>query len=434
MESVRVACGLHLKEIFVDRRVLCILIFAFATLSIVACDDTKTMEEHAKEAQAKNTQPANFTDTARNGTAATHGTINTATPATDNATCDVQKAATQDDLAALAVSRANALSPKMKAASTELAEQVRDANVTIDGSGAHMVKVQVVYDFQMAKSTIDLRGQMDNSANVKLVQAPKPGQQETFAGMLTCADNMCRNIFLRVDQLSGKKVAKSLFIVQRWSEAHVVMSQQDRKTFAKMPNQNESGFAEYVANSLNNICLDNLKAVSAPKSGVPACIAQNLKAECGSEDMRQPAAKAVGLRTWEVAGGRGGFELQFLDSGIYNPLNETSSKPFLSVRGPLISASVSTPSPQWKHPLVFTGNAKGIDAVNLVTSETSVSDLSLQFSFTGSPSAQLQMTVLSILPSTSRATAILQTAQAMPVLQQQDLVSDNENVEGTDLN
>jgi len=416
----------------VDRRLLCFIIIAFATLSIVACNDAKPADEGPKAADSKTPKPADFSDSTGTSSQqqppAPHGTIiNTNGGTVETQTCDAPKSATQDDLSLLAAKRTNDLPPKMKAASAEWAKDIRDVNISIDGSGAHMVKIEVVYDFQMGKATIDLRGQFENSPNVKLVHAPKAGQKETFAGMMTCADASCQNIFLRVDELKDKKVAKSLFIVQRWNEAHVVLSDSDRKGFARLPNQNESAFAEYIANSLNNICLENLKAVSAQKSGVPACITQNLKAECGTEDARQPSAKAMGLRTWEVAGGRGGFELQFLDSGFFNPLNETSTKPFLSVRGPLASAAVSTPAPQWKHPLVFAGNAKGIDSVSLVTNDTSVSDLSLQFAFTGSPTAQLKVTVSSIVPTSASATAILQTAQGMPVLQQQDLVSDNEN-------
>ncbi|MGZ3722613.1 MAG: hypothetical protein ACXVA9_06770, partial [Bdellovibrionales bacterium] len=241
--------------------------------------------------------------------------------------------ARQDGLFALAVERANALPAQMQKANQEFAKQIRDVKISVDLNKTRMVKVQVVYQHRMRKAAIELRGQLERATEVRLVQVPVPGQainDQSFGGVLTCADSDhgCKNILLRLDLKArdSQKILRTVYVVHRWGDAHITMSENERRSFARLPNQNQSAFAEYLSNTVNNTCLNVLADATAGRRQLPACALQRLQANCGGEDVKRPSAQAFGLRSWSAAYGRSAFELVLASNGSYDGVADYDSK------------------------------------------------------------------------------------------------------------
>lgn len=333
--------------------------------------------------------------------------------------------ARQDGLFNVAVDRANALPKEVLRANQDFAKQIRDVKVSLDLNRTHEVKVRVVYMHHMARTTLELRGVIEKSANTTLAQVPvagAPKDTQTFAGVLTCTDleKGCKNILLRLD-LKGKvgKVARTAFIVHRWSKAHVTMSESERTRFASIPNQNQSLFAENFSNTLNNSCLNILSEVKGGKLNLPECAVERLRATCGSEDAKKPAARAFGLRSWAVAYGRSGFEFIATHSHTYDGVADLDVKrtPYIAVSGPLVYGKST---PVYPHPLLVTGAVKGLNEVLLMNNDGG-GNLNLQFDFAGQSNARSRVSVSSLLPSENYAQAVVNSAKTMPNLSQQDI-------------
>jgi hypothetical protein len=333
--------------------------------------------------------------------------------------------ARQDGLFNVAVDRANALPKEVLRGNQDFAKQIRDVKVSLDMNRTREVKVRVVYMHRMARAAIELRGVMEKSASVMLAQVPvagAPKDAQNFSGVLTCADaeKGCKNILLRLD-LKGKagKVARTAFIVHRWSDAHITLAESDRSQFARIPNQNQSVFAEYLSNTINNGCLSVLADVKSGKRHLPQCAVERLQAKCGGEDVKKPAARAFGLRSWAVAYGRSGFEFMATNAHAYDGVADFDMKrtPYLTVSGPLVYGKGT---PAYTHPLLVTGAVKGVNEVHLMNNDGG-GNLNLQFDFAGQSDSRSRVSVSSMLPSESYAQAVVNSAKTMPNLSQQDI-------------
>lgn len=339
----------------------------------------------------------------------------------------------QDRLLKIVVDRANALPDYMQIPSRNFSKNINDIRISVDTRSSGEVKIQFDYAASSTdQATIELRGQLDRSkahrrgADVKLVQVPLPGQSSTgkFAGVMTCADldKGCKNIVMRLDRLNAqRKVVVSVFAIHRWGDAHLTLSDQDRKYFAKFPNPGHSDVTEYFSNTINNLCLKKLDDARAGRTSLSECELRRVQAECGNEDYRRSAAKSAGFRNWVIAYGRSGFELA-LDHRVYNGVGDTESRrsfPF-RVSGPLIH---SAEIPMFNSPLAFEG-PKAIKEIFLNANDGG-GHLNLLIRFHNEPLSQMGLGVSTTVPGVPFDSSIEENASHMPTL----LTSDTASIE-----
>ncbi len=115
-----------------------------------------------------------------------------------------------------------------------------------------------------------------------------------------------------------------------------------------------------------------------------------------------------------------------ISAGAYDGVSDYDLKrtAYLMVRGPLVS---SAGSPVYKHPLAVTGNMRGISDVYLMNNDGG-GNLNLQFDFLGTQNAHSRVSVSSLLPNTAYAKTVVETAQQMPQVQQQEVADQQDSV------
>jgi hypothetical protein len=325
----------------------------------------------------------------------------------------------QDSLMAVAVERFNKIPESAQIGSRELAENIRDFKVTSDPYQTGEVKVQFALLVGEEKyETFVLKGRMrewrgKNRTDVNLRKVTKAGL--TFSGVLTCADLQigCKNSLIRLHQhgRSGK-IKRAAYIVHRWGDAHVTISDKDLNHFNQIESRNYRDFAQFLSNTANNACLSILGDVQTGKRQMPECAQRRLLAQCGRKQWQSPAAKVFDFRGWAVAYGRSGFEFNMIESGAYD--FEKKDNVRLSIRGPLIA---SNQLPMWGRPLKVDGShAEGISNVALVSNDGG-GNLNLQVDFKGESKSFTRISLTTLIEDTLfNAEQMVQDASQMPAL------------------
>jgi hypothetical protein len=161
----------------------------------------------------------------------------------------------------------------------------------------------------------------------------------------------------------------------------------------------------------------NILAQAQENPGMlPECKIQRLQAECASEDVKQPAARSFGLRSWAVVYGRAGFELD-LGNKLYSGVADYDVKhdDYLSIRGPLAFSDAKEGQPIYKHSLITSGRASGIESAYLIANDGG-GNLNLRLDFAGQPEGQMRLSVSSMLPNTEYSKSVEESARQMPQL------------------
>jgi hypothetical protein len=306
----------------------------------------------------------------------------------------------QDALMALAVDRFNKIPNALQHGSRELAESLRDFKVSADIYKTGKVKLQFAIATGKDKyETFTLKGTMSNwrgkdRTDVTLGKVKKAGM--TFSAVLTCADLQigCQNAIVRLQQhgRSGK-VKRAAYIVHRWGDAHVTISDKDLKHYNQIESDNYRAFAKYMSNTANNNCLVILGEVQNGTRQMPECAQRRLLAQCGRKQWESNAAKVFDFRSWAAAYGRSGFEFAMIDQGgLYD--FEAQSEPRLRIRGPLIA---SNSLPVWGRPLNVDGSAAaGISNVALVSNDGG-GNLNLQVDFKGQTKSYTRVSITTLI-------------------------------------
>lgn len=327
----------------------------------------------------------------------------------------------QDALMALAVERFNKIPSALQIGSRELADSIRDLKVSADIYKTGKVKVQFAIATGPDKyETFTLKGTLQNwrgknRADVNLAKVKKAGL--TFSGVLTCADLHigCKNSIVRVQQhgRSGK-VKRAAYIVHRWGDAHVTISDKDLNHYNQIDSDNYRAFAKYMSNTANNNCLVILGEVQNGNRQMPECAQRRLLAQCGRKQWDSNAAKFFDFRSFAVAYGRSGFEFAIIDQdGLYD--FEAQSEPRLRIRGPLVASNAL---PTWGRPLNVDGtHSSGISNVALVSNDGG-GNLNLQVDFKGQSKSYTRVSVTTLIEDNRySAEGMVQDAGQMPGLE-----------------
>ncbi len=238
----------------------------------------------------------------------------------------------------------------------------------------------------------------------------------TFSAVVTCADLHigCQNAVIRLQQhgQSGR-VRRAAYIVHRWGDAHVTISDKDLNHYNQIENSNYRQFAQYLSNTANNACLAILASVQSGARQMPECAQRRLIAQCGRKQWRTPGAKVFDFRSWAVAYGRSGFEFAMIDQNTSQDL-EAAGEPRLRVRGPLIA---SNQLPMWNRPLNVQGyGAEGIENVALVSNDGG-GNLNLQVDFKGQTKTYTRVSITTLIEDTRfNVQQMVEGATQMPEL------------------
>jgi hypothetical protein len=323
--------------------------------------------------------------------------------------------ARQDGLMAVVAQNYRKLPAYLDAPSRRLSRRIQDVKVQANLFKVGSVNITVALfagknaNGKNRYNHIRLTGTIRKSGRAKLHAAGNAN----YAGELTCADvsGTCDNAILRLDHVitretevlspakSGKKkknatikkrirkragVGAIAFVVIRNGDAHVTMSEAERRGYRSLNNQAHQLFAQIMSNTVNNTCLNILSDLREGRRKIPRCAYQRLQQECARSSYHQPAAAEFNLRTWAVVHGRAGFEFAMLnDAGDAR----------LSIRGPLVATNAK---PMWSRPLKVKGQmASGIENAFLVANDGG-GNLNLQLDFNGQYKAQSRINITSI--------------------------------------
>jgi hypothetical protein len=323
--------------------------------------------------------------------------------------------ARQDGLMALVAQNYRKLPAYLDVPSRRLSRRIQDVKVQSNLLKVGSVNVTVALfagkdaNGKNRYNHVRLAGSIKKSGRAKLHAAGNAN----YEGELTCADvsGTCDNAILRLDHVisretevlrpakTGKNkknatlkkrirkragVGAIAFIVIRNGDAHVTMSEAERRGYRSLNNRAHQLFAQIMSNTVNNTCLNILSDLKEGRRKIPRCAYQRLQQECARSSYHQPAAAEFNLRTWAVVHGRSGFEFSMMnDSGDAK----------LSVRGPLVATNAK---PMWSRPLKIKGPmAAGIENAFLVANDGG-GNLNLQLDFNGQYKAQSRINVTSI--------------------------------------
>jgi hypothetical protein len=322
--------------------------------------------------------------------------------------------ARQDGLMSLVAQNYHKLPAYLDAPSRRLSRRIQDVTVQSNLFKVGSVNVTIaLFAGKDAKGKnrynhIRLAGSIKKSGRAKLHAVGNAN----YGGELTCADvsGTCDNAILRLDHVisrdevlrpakTGKNKKNAMikkrirkragvgaiaFIVIRNGDAHVTMSEAERRGYRSLNNQAHQLFAQIMSNTVNNTCLNILSDLREGRRKIPRCAYQRLQQECARSSYHQPAAAEFNLRTWAVVHGRAGFE--------FSMMNDAGDAK-LSIRGPLVATNAK---PMWSRPLKISGPmAAGIENAFLVANDGG-GNLNLQLDFNGQYKAQSRVSVTSI--------------------------------------
>ncbi len=322
--------------------------------------------------------------------------------------------ARQDGIMAMAVDMVNRLPRHMDHGSRELARRIRGVKVDFGDSVRAQVRLQISAE---NVEEIDFRGSLRSGrgAGIPMLATDAPSGLR-FSALLTCADadGSCSNAILRVQQLARSgKVGRVAYVVLRSGEAHVTMTEQDRKGFRQLTNPAHAEFAQYLSNTAYNTCVSILRDTINGQRQLPTCAYNRLKNICGRKaQFKRPAAQSFEFNSWAVAYGEAGFEFEMIDRGATR----------FRVQGPLIAGPGT---PVSKEALRVTGVfGASIDRAALVANDGG-GNLNLQIDFKGDASTRISVTTL-VEDIRYSSEAIMARARQMPALSEREMVSERE--------
>lgn len=298
---------------------------------------------------------------------------------------------------------------------------------------------------------IRLIGQMKKNGRAKL-RAAQGGRIANFEGEITCGDahGTCDNAILRLDRVIEReqevlqpsrdpKTKKNIMlkkrarkragvgaialIVIRNGDAHVTMSEAERRGFNAFENPGHKAFAQLLSNTVNNTCLNILADLKEGRRKIPRCAYQRLQQQCARSQYKDPGAAEFNLRSWAVVHGRSAFEFSMKDE---------SGRSILTIRGPLVATNAK---PMWSRPLTVLGPmAQGIQNAFLVAND-GAGNLNLQLDFAGGGRAQSRFSVTSMSHDVRFGSSEASVAQAPEVessafAEQQDVQSESAIAQG----
>lgn len=322
--------------------------------------------------------------------------------------------ARQDGIMATAVDMVNRLPRHMDHGSRELARRIRGVKMDFGASVRAQMQLQISAD---NVEEIEFRGSLRSgrSQAVPMLATNAP-RGLRFSALLTCADadGSCANAILRVHQLARSgKVGRVAYVVLRSGEAHVTMTEQDRKGFRQLTNPAHAEFAQYLSNTAYNTCVSILRDTINGQRQLPTCAYNRLKNICGRRaQFKRPAAQSFEFNSWSVAYGQAGFEFEMIDRGATR----------FRVQGPLV-AGPNTPVS--REALRVTGAFGSlIDRAALVANDGG-GNLNLQIDFKGDASTRISVTTLNE-DVRYNSEVLVSRARQMPALSEREMVSERE--------
>lgn len=299
----------------------------------------------------------------------------------------------QDDLMSRAVKLSNRLPDRIQAASRQFARAIGNIKLHVDLKNSKRVKLLVAVERRDGEyDQFVLQGRLGERLNRISVNGRK------FSGVVVCGDRRaCQNALIRIEELgSGNRVKRAAYVVHRWGDAHVTISDKDLKRFHSIENENHAALAELLSNTAVNTCLAVLEDVRSGARPMPRCAVERLQSICGGKRPRSPSAEAFDFRSWAVAYGRSGFDFALLDQGAPYGLYDFTDQQaqVLSIGGALV---ISNKRPMLDKPLLVDGFfADRIKNVWLMTNDGG-GNLNLQVEFAGKPQSQTRVSLTTLI-------------------------------------
>lgn len=230
--------------------------------------------------------------------------------------------------------------PDVKERSLELAGKISDVKLDIDAYTTASVRLEIEFVDGNASTPVKtlFEGKLDGNRVSNLKQINIKGDKDLkFSAILFCADQDggCQNAVIQVWQTKQNKICRMAYIVHRFGDAHLTMSESDRLHYLGSENTNHQRLSEYLSNTAYNSCVVNSK-----RTDIPNRLKQHLLAYCDEGYKKLPAAKTIGYKTWAAAKGASGFRLIFSDEAHWTGYDQKGGT---AICGPLVKANNKNP-------------------------------------------------------------------------------------------